>query len=121
MQRSSFSSRGDGLAGYEDMHREVSLNSSGHAHRHMLPGTHTTSEKERGKENIWNRKERVGRWHFTSSYGYVALQKVPVVDQARFERVDRSLRGRVNGFLRGMMQICADTQTETRELVSVCK
>lgn len=76
--------------------------------------------KERERENRregWNKEERVGRWHFRSSYGYVALRKVPVVGRAQFERLDGSLRETVNGFLRGMMQICADTQTETRVVV----
>lgn len=47
----------------------------------------------------------------------MALRKVPVAGRARFERVDGSLRETVNDFLRGMMQISADTQTETRVFV----
>lgn len=50
----------------------------------------------------------------------MALRKVPVVGQALFERVDGSLGETVNGFLRRMMQICADTQTETRGFFCVC-
>lgn len=83
-----------------------------------MPHLKQRERENRGKDGT---KKKVGRWHFRSSYGYVALQKVPVVGQARFERVHGSHRETVNGFLRGMMQICADTQTETREFLCVWK
>lgn len=50
----------------------------------------------------------MGTWHCGMSPSFV---------QAWFERLDGSLKETVNGFLRGMMQICADTQTEAKVVV----
>lgn len=61
---------------------ELFLNSSGHTHIDICCWKRVPHLKERERKKRskgWNKEERVGRWHFRSGYGYVALRNVPIL------------------------------------------